>query len=69
MFFALFYSVSKMILMTCKAEVYLEPNRESMIECFCENTVNYFRKNAPTQMFDWVLNTPQRRSLLNYLEY
>ena len=30
---------------------------------FCENSsrllaVNYFRKGAPSQMFDWVLNTP-----------
>ena len=32
------------------------------MDLFCKNTerllaVNYFRKNAPSQMFDWVLNT------------
>ena len=44
-------------------EVYLEPIRTSMIESFCKNSerilaVNYFCKNIPSQMFNWVLNTP-----------
>ena len=44
-----------------EAKVYLELSRTSMMERFCDNSsqflaVNYFRKNAPSQMFDWVLN-------------
>ena len=42
---------------------YLEPYRTSMKDLFWENIerpkdVNYYRKNAPSQIFDWVLNTP-----------
>ena len=33
------------------------------MEIFCENSerlkaVNDFRKKAPSEMFDWILNTP-----------
>ena len=47
-----------------EAKVYLELSRTSMMERFCDNSsqflaVNYFRKNAPSQMFDWVLNRSQ----------
>ena len=43
-------------------EAYLEPSPASTTEFFCINSlqllvVNYFRKKAPTQMFDQVLNT------------
>ena len=36
-----------------------------MMVHFCENdewllAINYFRKNAPPQVFDWVLNAPLR---------
>ena len=42
---------------------YLEPYRTSMKDHFWENNerpkdVNYYCKNAPSQMLDWVLNTP-----------
>ena len=42
---------------------YLELSRTSTMELFCENSerplaINYFRKKAPSQMFDWTLNTP-----------
>ena len=42
---------------------HLEPSRTLTMELFRENSwrlkaVNYFRKKAPSQMFDWVLNTP-----------
>ena len=37
-----------------KSETYLKPSRTS---------VNYFRKKAPSWMFDWVLNTPLHVSL------
>ena len=43
-FFALLYSISKISLRTSKAEMSLEPNRVSMMECFCENTVNFCKK-------------------------
>ena len=38
-----------------------EPSRTSMMEHFCENSyrplaVNYSRRKAPSQIFDWVLN-------------
>ena len=44
------------------SEAYLEPIRTYMMKRFCENSerilaVNYFRKNTPSQMFNWVLNT------------
>ena len=44
-------------------DVYLESSRTSTIEILCKNSsrlqaVNYFRKNAPSQMFVLVLNTP-----------
>ena len=43
-------------------EAYLEPCQRSMMELFCENssrnsTVNYFHKQAPSYIFDRVLNT------------
>ena len=45
------------------AEAYLETSRISKMEFFCEDgstflSVNYFCKNAPLYMFDWVLNMP-----------
>ena len=44
-------------------EAYLESSRTYTMELFCENSsrflaVNYFRKNAPLQIFHWVLNMP-----------
>lgn len=44
-------------------EAYLEPSRTSSMEMLCKNseqlkTVDYFRKKAPSQMLDRVLNTP-----------
>ena len=50
------------------AETYLEPTRTFPMEFFCENskrlkTVNYFRKKAPSQMFDWAPNTTMGESL------
>ena len=44
-------------------EVDLEPSRTFMMELFCKDsqqliTINYFCKNAPSQMFHWVLNMP-----------
>ena len=45
-------------------QVYLEPSRTSTMEPFCEKgafllkAVNYFRRKAALQMFDWVLNKP-----------
>ena len=41
----------------------LEHSRTSIIERFCENSqqllvVHYLSKDASSQMFDWVLNTP-----------
>ena len=43
----------------------LRPNQTSMMMLFCENsqmllTINYFRKEASSYMFDSVLNTPLR---------
>ena len=48
---------------TKTSEAYLEPSRTSTTELLCENSyglksVNYFRKKALSQIFDWVLNTP-----------
>ena len=45
------------------AEAYLETCRISTMEFFCEDSstflsANYFCKNTPFYMFDWVLNTP-----------
>ena len=44
-----------------QAEAYLEPSRTSVMEPFCENsyqfkTFKYFRKEALTYLFEWVLN-------------
>ena len=41
-------------------DAYLEPSQKSTIKPFCENNkrllaINYFRKKALSQMFDWVL--------------
>ena len=41
-----------------EAKVYLELSRTSMMERF-ETIVHCFRKNVPSQMFDWVLNRSQ----------
>ena len=46
-----------------RSKAYLEPNRTSMMECFCKNSkgllaVNYWCKLAPLYIFEWVLNTP-----------
>ena len=48
-------------------EAYLEPSRTSSMEMLCKNseqlkTVDYFRKKAPSQMLDRVLNTPLSRT-------
>ena len=50
-------------MMKIYAETYLEYSRVSTMELFGEykiffrlKYVNYFRENAPSQMFDWVLN-------------
>ena len=41
------------------SEAYLEPSRTSTMELFQKQlTINCFRKKAPSNMFDWVLNTP-----------
>ena len=41
------------------AEAYLEPSPTSMMELFCQNSHGlFFRKKAPSRIFDWVLNTP-----------
>ena len=45
------------------SEAYLEPSRTSLMGFFCENSYRLkaaydFRKKAPSQMFDWILNTP-----------
>ena len=42
-------------------QAYLESSQISAMERFCGNrkrllAVNYFRRNAPSHMFDWVLN-------------
>ena len=52
-----------LILVWLTLEVYLEPSRTSAMELLFKNswqllTVNYFLKKAPSQMFDWALNTP-----------
>ena len=44
-------------------EAYFEPSQTSTMELFCKNSsqlvaINYFYKNSPSQMFNWVLNTP-----------
>ena len=41
----------------------LEPSLASIMKLFCKNiyrilVVNYFRKNVPLKMFDWVLKMP-----------
>ena len=51
----------------CNPEVYLEPSRTSTMELFDGDSqrflsVNYFRKKAPSQLSDWVLNFYQMRS-------
>ena len=43
-----------------KPEAYLEPSRTSMMEFSAVVAVNYSHKKIPSQMFDWVLNTPLR---------
>ena len=45
------------------SEAYLDPSQTSTIVHLYENSyrllaVYYFCKKAPSQMFDWVLNTP-----------
>ena len=60
------FGASKLI--ECKinyplSEPYLELSQISTMELFRKNSlrllvVNYFRKKAPSQVFDWVLNTP-----------
>ena len=45
------------------SEMYLEPTQKSTMDLFCENiyrlkNVHYFRKKAPSKIFEWVLNTP-----------
>ena len=52
-----------LILVWLTLEVYLEPSRTSAMELLFKNswqllTLNYFLKKAPSQMFDWALNTP-----------
>ena len=48
-------------------EMYLEPSRTYTMKIFCENNwrllaFNYSRKKAPSQMIDWVLDSPLPRS-------
>ena len=50
-------------LWTLMSEAYLDPSETSTIVYLYENSywllaVYYVRKKAPSQMFDWVLNTP-----------
>ena len=50
------------------AEAYLKPSQTSTMERFFENNdrlsaVNYFYKKVPSQIFDWVLNTPLRNGV------
>ena len=45
------------------AEAYLKPSRTSAMQLFCKNSqqleaINFFRKKPPSEIFDWVLNTP-----------
>ena len=48
---------------------YLESCQTSKMELFCENSqrpkdVNYLRKKAPPQMFDWIPNAPPTGKVL-----
>ena len=48
-------------------------SRTSTMERFCENSyrhlaVNCFRKKAPSQMFDWAINTPLKLTTIYYLQ-
>ena len=47
----------RLLLERISSEVYLEPTRTTTMELFWEK-INYFRKKDPSQMSDWVLNTP-----------
>ena len=51
--------------------MYVGPYEISMTECFCQSrdqlkAVNYFRKNAPSQMFNTVLNMPRKKEKNTY---
>ena len=51
----------------------LEPSRISSTERFCENSyrllaIDYFRKNGPPWMFDWVLSTPLKQVCLSIFQ-
>ena len=53
---------------TRNAEAYLKPCQTSTMERFFENNdrlsaVNCFYKKVPSQIFDWVLNTPLRNGV------
>ena len=57
--------VSAGLLFLLILEAYLEPSRTSMMKLFCKNierllNINYFLKKAPSQVFEWVLNTSLR---------
>ena len=41
-----------------KYSTYLESSQKPTIEFFCENGRYLFLQKAPSQMSDWVLNTP-----------
>ena len=53
---------------------YLEPGPTVKMVFFCGKSqrlkaVNYFCKKAPSQMFDWVLNTPQDQAIIKRYYY
>lgn len=57
-------------------EAYLEPSPTSAKKVFCENSqqkrvlaVNFFRKTSPSQIFDWVPNTPLLSQFQNFSTY